>query len=798
MKRIARITSVVAVVILVSLTGISTLDSLSVAAQEAGPTMQVTVGFDGYCRHRDDTGWCPIHVVLTNEGVDVEGELRVAIGSGSSQAKPNVYARPVLLSAHSRKAYFLYVPATGFLPSRLAVELVATGGREELLAVQRAPVLWLDEGSRLYGVASGDPSALNFLSDITPAGGKAAVAHLDLDRLPPDPLGWEGIDVLILNDVDTTALNGERRRALDTWVSHGGHLIVGGGAGVARSVAGVADLLPVSVGSMRSVEDLQALGERVGASTLAGPYPVADASLDTGERLIAQKDEGGDLILLARRSYGGGTVDFMAFDAGLNPFARWDDNGRLWASIVETRRAGVQRFSVHNGHNAREAINTIPGLELPSTLQILGFMLAYTILIGPANYLLLRKLDRRELAWLTIPVLILTFSGCAYVTGFQIRGGQPIVHRLAVVAVPEGTTTGRVSEIVGLFSPRRTAYDVWVPGAGVREISGEFYSGPARQPLAVVEETEGSTLTDLRVDVGGIQPFMAEGYAEVDIVTADLQLSMDESGTLQVEGTLRNGGLRMEEAVLIVGNHEQRLGDLEAGEEARVRITYRNQSYSQAGSAEQILGSGNYWEDQVLYRRHNFLQALFPYDGRHGLALRKGVYLFGWTSEAPLPVKVVGRPFSTVETVLYVYALPVAGLETGTAITVPPGLISREVEETSGDVNVWPEGLHMGAGAMAVFRFTIWAGVAVQQVDELVLELEGSSYGSSPSRVPAVSLWNRERDEWERLDVGWGRHVIPDAGAYVLEPGEVLLRLETDSEWPAEVTNLAITLKGRR
>jgi hypothetical protein len=158
-------------------------------------------------------------------------------------------------------------------------------------------------------------------------------------------------------------------------------------------------------------------------------------------------------------------------------------------------------------------------------------------------------------------------------------------------------------------------------------------------------------------------------------------------------------------------------------------------------------------------------------------------------------VEVVGRPFSAFETVLYVYALPVAGLETGTAVTIPEGLISREVEEMSGDVNVWPEGLHMGTGATVVFRFTIWTEVAVRQVDELVLELEGSSYGS---RVPAISLWNQEKDEWERLDVGWGKHTIPAAGAYVLEPGEVLLRLETDSEWPADVGRLAITLKGRR
>jgi hypothetical protein len=794
-KQIRRITFVVAVAILISLNGIGAPDAVFVAAQGSGLTMQVTAGFDGYCRHRNNTGWCPIHVVLANEDVDVAGELRVPVGSGSSQGASNVYVRRVHLAAHSRKAYFLHVPAAGFLPSRLEVQLVDTDGREKLLAVERVPVVWLDESSRLYGVASGDPSALNFLSDVAPAGGKASVAHLDLDRLPPDPLAWEGIDVLILNDVDTTALDGDRRQALDTWVSQGGHLIVGGGAGVARTVAGVADLLPVTVGAIRSVDDLWALGEQVGAITRPGPYPVAGASLGVGEVLVAQKDEGDDLILLARRSYGGGTVDFLAFDAGLNPFARWDDNGRSWESIVEAGRAGAGRFSVQNGNSAREAINAIPGLELPSTLQILGFMLAYTILIGPVNYVVLRRLDRRELAWLTIPVLILTFSGCAYVTGFQIRGGRPIVHQLAVVTVPEGTTTGRVSEVVGLFSPRRTTYDVRVTGSGVREISNPYYGGPVRQPLVVVEETGESTLTGLRVDVGGIQPFMAEGYAEMPAVTADLQLSIGETGTLQVEGMLRNGSVRLEDAVLIVGNHEQRLDDLEAGEEAKVRIVYGVQSYSQAGTPEQVLGPGNYWEDRELYRRHQFLQALFPYDGRGGLFLDKGVYLLGWAGEAPLAVEVVGRPFSAFETVLYVYALPVVGLETGTVFTVPEGLISREVEETSGDVNVWTEGLRMNAGATVVFRYTIWKEVAVRRVDELVLELEGSSYGS---RAPAVSLWNQEKDDWERLDVSWGQHTIPAAGAYVLEPGEVLLRLETDSEWPAEVDRLAIRLKGQR
>jgi len=185
--------------------------------------MVVTAGFDGYCRHRDGGDWCAVYAVLSNEGPDIEGELRVV--AAAAAAAPTVHARRVVLPAHSRKAYFLYLPSAEYASrSRLAVQLVAA---DTVLSAEQAAVSWLGEGDRLYGVASSNPSALNFLSDVAPPGGRAAVAHLNVETLPPDPLGWRGLDVLVLNDVDTAALSGEQRQALETWVAHGGHLTHG-------------------------------------------------------------------------------------------------------------------------------------------------------------------------------------------------------------------------------------------------------------------------------------------------------------------------------------------------------------------------------------------------------------------------------------------------------------------------------------------------------------------------------------------------------------------------------------------
>ncbi len=746
-------------------------------AQDTGPTMSVTVGFDGYCH---SGSWCSVYVVLANEGADVAGELRVT----SNANNPSAYARQVVLPAHSRKGYFLHVPSDS-ASSHLTVRLFSD---DELLASQQVAVSWLGEQERLYGVASSDPSSLNFLSDVAPAGERAAVAHLHLETLPPDALGWEPLDVLILNDVDTTALDGERLLALETWMAHGGHLIVGGGAGAARTVAGVADLLPVTVDGVRAVDSLWALGERVGAPIAAGPYAVAETVPRDGKIIIEQEG----LILLARRDHGAGAIDFIAFDAGLNPFTRWDDNARFWTSIVGAETVGARGIVVRDSRQANDAISAIPGLEPPSMLQVLAFMLLYILLIGPANYVILRKLDRRELAWLTIPVLIAGFTGCAYLTGFQIRGSAPIVHHLAAVYVPPGAETGRVTQVVGLFSPRRTRYDVWIEGAAAREIDSTPYSGATGRPLRVLEKADGATVADLRVDVGDIQSFIAVGYASTPPIESNLRLVNDAAGGLRLEGAVRVGDIPLQDAVLIVGAQEQRLGDLAAGERLNVSHAFYASSHSlYSDMPERIMGPGNYREDETLYRRHRLLQSLFPY--REPDLLEKGVYLVGWAeADAPLPVEVVGRPFSKVGMEFYIYELPVASLKTEGVFTIGPDLITRQVEETTGYVDVQPTGCYLDSGAEIEFRFTVFPGLDVSQVDELVLKMLGSD-----ENPPAVALWTWENNAWDEFDAGWGRRSIPNPSNYVLAPGSVRVRLAAGAEWAVHVESLTFTIEGR-
>ncbi|MBN1977059.1 MAG: hypothetical protein JW918_06625 [Anaerolineae bacterium] len=758
------------------------------AQDDAGLTISASVGFDGYCRA---DSWCPVYVVLSNEGADLEGELRASLEDvdGSS-----VYVKPIALPAHSRKAFFFTFPFYD-LVSHPHVGIKFMAGKKTLVSKTVAAVL-VEENERLYGFVSSAPSEFNFLGTVSPVGGKARSAQLDLASLPPDPLAWEGLNALVLNDVDTTALRDEQRQALERWVAHGGHLIVGGGAGSAGTVAGLPDLLPVSIGGTRSVDDLWGLGEFMGAPVAPGPYAIVEATLRDGEALVEQEGA----ILVARRAYGGGGVTFLAFDAGVNPFVDWDDNVLLWRWLLEEAE-GSHRLGIRNGYQAHEAVNTIPGVQSPSILYILGFLLVYTIVIGPVNYLILRKLDRRELAWVTIPLLILAFSACAYVTGFQVRGFKPIVHRLSVVSVPQGSQVGRVSQVVGLFSPQRTNYDVRLPGAEVRSLPASYYyGGLPGQPLLVSDGVEGVTVTDLRVDVGGIEPFIAEGYVDVAGVDAALRFSK-EAGRLYLEGTMRNGQVALKDAVLIVGGRIESLGDLAAGQEVPVRMPFNSGSLPAYTLVERILGSSDYWNDTRLYRRYVFLGAVLnpndygPY-ASSGVSVRTGleggIYLVGWSDESvPLSAEVVGRSYSAIETALYVYALPVAEAAVAAGLDIPSDLIQRELVDVVGRVEDLPEGVFMEMQSEATFRFSIWPGVEVGEVDEIILDMQGPDY----TLPPAVSIWNVESEDWHRLDVGWGQSSIPNAGRYISPSGSVLLRLETVNGVVLE--NLALAIKGQ-
>ena len=99
------------------------------------------------------------------------------------------------------------------------------------------------------------------------------------------------------------------------------------------------------------------------------------------------------------------------------------------------------------------ALSGIPSVTLPRLDQLFLLLTAYILAIGPITYLILRRRDRREWAWLTMPVTIAAFAVITYVFGVGLRGTSAAVNELAIVRGAAGTDRGTARSTLACTRP---------------------------------------------------------------------------------------------------------------------------------------------------------------------------------------------------------------------------------------------------------------------------------------------------------------------------------------------------------
>jgi hypothetical protein len=780
---------------------ISTVLVASVHAQESGPSLQVQAGFDGYYCPDD---WLPILVTVANEGHEVAGEVRVI--RDDSMGRRIVYAQPVLLPAHSRKQFFLYVFGEGYI-SQITVRLVERG---QVLCKQDVPLSAIQPDDVLVGVISSSPSTLNLLAALTTAqGGRVFVAHLSPQDLPPQGRAWESLDALVFNDVDTSALTPAQQEALVAWVTFGGHLVVTGGLNAVQTAAGVADLLPVDVTGTRTVDDVSALGEFAGTPLAdGGPTVVASCRVREGRVLVAQEGEE-DLPLVVRRQLGGGRVTYLALDLTTAPLHAWLGNEALWDRLLLrglTRRPG---WGVNESNALFGALTSAAPLALPSPWLVGCFLGFYVLIIGPLNYVILRRLKRTVWAWLTIPVCIVLFSAGAYLTGFQIRGRRAIVSQVSIIRAWAGQPIAGVDSYVALFSPRRRTYQVEIEGTPLVSHLPETYVYTIGMDTSSLDVQQGDPVTvrDLRVDVGEMRGFTAQSCATAPVVRANVRLetvpgSMD---LVRLKGTLLNEGTTpLEDCLLVLRSQTVPLGTIQPGQTVQVDETLNLGAIGLSPLLRELLDNlGGGADTEVEARRRQITQAVFGYgyEGFGTEALGSGLTLMGWQEGAPLAVNVAGQSPTVRATSLWLIFIPLAGHSTALRagetdlVTIPPGFMSWEVIESTVPYSVTPYNFYLSDGSVT-FRFHLDEEFSDLHVQELTLYLgaERAQYGGSPN-LPRVFLRDWGDGGWvQQMGLIWGANPIPDPAAYVSSEGIIEVRVSAQQYY--EMLSLDFAVRG--
>ena len=334
----------------------------------------------------------------------------------------------------------------------------------------------------------------------------------------------------------------------------------------------------------------------------------------------------GTIPLVVRGPYGFGRVTVVALDVDQSPFATWEDRPLFWVKALDLRLQVVDDAGVNSGvagggrlyqsnvsdlsTQLRRALEQFPGVTLIPFGWVAFFIFLYILLIGPGDYLFLKKvLKRMELTWITFPTIVVTVSVLAYYAAYAVKGNELRVNQVEIVDVDQTAGLVRGNTFLTLFSPQNRDYDVSVlplpldRAARPRPRHGS--DAPARAPLGTevilswfgvpepgfggmggnnqfrfasggysYEPVGGAeALSGVRVPIWSTRSFSARWFGPGPSVTL-VDAALAPVGTDRLSGTVTNRlDVPLEDAHLAFGQQVYTLGTLAPGATIRVELT---------------------------------------------------------------------------------------------------------------------------------------------------------------------------------------------------------------------------------
>jgi len=671
-------------------------------------------------------GWMAISVTLTNDGEPTEGTLAAATESGAVQ-------RFVEMPAGARKVVMLYIQPEAF-QRRVTVQYEEPNGTVEAVVETRV----LEQTSSQFAVVGDGAGTLRPQLSVGDEIGLPAPLALTLADIPERSEPLEGISALVWAD-DSSALSEAQRRSIERWVANGGQLVIIGGPDWQSRTSGFTEILPLDGLAAVDAVPQAALAAWSGTDDAAmeGATISTGALRDDARALVRAEDE---TILASMRSVGSGRVILLGTDVATEAHRGWEGSPRLWARLLPTNVALEQFFGGFPPDEAQNAMGSalgnLPSLEVPPAELLLVVIVAYILLIGPISYIILRRIDRRELAWVTAPLLVVIFTACSFGIGNSMKGSEVIINQISLIRSSGAGATATVESYAGIFSPDRATYDITVEAdalvAKMRPIN--FDGRPVAASDVVIEQGDPAHLRNLAIGVFGFEAVRADAIVEREPVLSVTWRGEDGDRI----GTVTNIGTQpIQDVAYVSGSGGDLLADeLAPGESAEFTVETAN--FNGSSAADQVYGFGGFDNADAEQRqdlaRRQVIESLVGFGGfmpgvEQSSSTSRGPYVIGWhDNPSPLPITVdelAAQGYAQSVEVISVRPTLGAG-----EVEIGPGQMGVAVLSTEGDTSSGGPGMVvLGEGSV-----TYSIALPLDATDMAVSELE-ILVGPDPSVV---------------------------------------------------------------
>lgn len=728
--------------------------------------VKIQVGFDNHCKFGY---WLPIHIDLNSQDSYFSGNLSIAY----SQAE---YLIPVSLTPNAQKSISTQI-FTNRQDVRQAISFRLIPEQENADPIFLESKNLTCVANRIIGVITDTPSAISMLNSLQPAN-STNVVLLTYESLPENVLGLQSLDALFVANTDASNLSFEQYQAIKLWVIQGGHLIFSGGPNWKTTLFGFDELLPLNVSNSKTAAIPSGLLTFGNALELTDTILV-EGILQSNSRVLFQ-DNG--IPLVVQRSLGAGTVSLIAFDINVSKFRTSENALSFYDYLLRSTSGSYDFVTIKDWNSAIAAVSLFQNQGLPSISYILVVLILYVLLIGPVHFLILKRLNKPELAWFTIPIITLILTAVMFALGWNFRGTKLQINQLAVVHQWAGGEQAYASGMLGTFSPRRDNFQIQLEtGFSPYPFAPHnYYDTPNNEWDFMQSDTfQAATL----INASEIMPLGILGEAAPLLISSNLNLIL-ESSTAILSGEIQNeSDIDLKNAILFYPGGFELVGDLSADGSIRIDlpIDLLSQKSSNSGSVvySSVYNPSTYYGSIIEGRlspstmvaknkteqQINLIEAIL---GNYTVP-PVGFLLVGWNdTQAPYQVSLPDEEFDANYITAYMISLPIDVMPSNNQLIIPPSLFNWFTTENSSLKNANPYEMRFGYQDQVEIYYKLAQPVSYSRIIELIIHLEGKD--SRPDFPLYVFLWNFGQERWDQLNVSnWGDVLVSDPTNYVDE-----------------------------
>jgi hypothetical protein len=723
--------------------------------------MKVDVGFDGYYKLGN---YAPFYFEIDNKLKDINGELQIELPDEMDNL--TVYSMQVNLPNNSTKKFVMNVPINRFT-SKLQVNIVEGKNKVFTKSIKVNPGANVETFG--LGILSDDYESVKYINKI-PTGNysqfSTKTVKLTAGIFSDSVDALRNFNVIVINNFDTSKLTKEQYVALKTWVTDGGMLLLGTGPSYSKTLAifkddfisgEIGEVSTISTNQLYKVAQGGAVGESMEISALSMNFKASST-------VVAE----GSIPLVVKMEKGSGSVAVTAFDLGLEPLSSWVGRSSFSEKLLQKLLPNLYNnpyfskdiYMNNNIYAIDNSLRNIPELPKAKTNSLIIVLFAYIILVAPLSYLVLKKLDKREWMWITVPAASLIFAFIIYMTGFGTRMNEPIVN---VINIVEFSSSGNATpkSFAGVFTPNKSNMRVEAAeGMNIKPIILNMYDhyGPQVNPN---DKKEKQIITKVTVSPRTVVEFYKNSVWSMKTLILNNNESITGKFDAEInhakssyQGTVTNkSGFDLQECYIATSNQIIDIGPIKNGETIDVKDkkpkSYNNpyeminaffQDPYQGKKPGQKLSAKEIDEVRKGMQKRGVMEYFFM-GGGQGI---KGAKLIGWSAN-PLvkDIMVNGKVTKKYEKNLVISDVDIT-FKIGNRVSYPLGYIQPVITKnnlTNGNYDEYGR-MFYGRGEIEL-NFQIAKDIVP---DSLKLQYTVNQGGQSQVKQ---FIWNYEKNSWE-------------------------------------------------